>query len=593
MGRDRRSERHGNKSREIGVLQFARRMQGFSGVSFLGETLCNNLRLARDSWRKCAVKSPRRWSASLEQIAAPSVPKRLRKGDLVDLKIEKISLGGAGIAYLPDGPDVAPEDVGLTVYTPKGCSPGDVIRCSITKVRRGKSESLTSGRQSRAVNSRAYAESFFVERLSVSPAAMAARCSHFGNFRLGGGGCGGCSTMEMKYESQLGEKQAQMEALFRNYEVLDAGALRQILPSPKIWNYRNKMEFSYGRKWYAQKPDKSKPRVKDAPVDFSLGLHAPQRFDKVVEINRCHIQEETANDILSFVRARGEEMLLEPFDPLTKTGYMRNIAIRTARNAKDQLEIMVNIITSPCEIPGRLLPLANAIVENFPEVVCVVQNMPKNNVSSAVDPSREKLVAGPRRYIEQNLCGLAFQISANSFFQTNAYQAEVLYRTVAKAAALSRNDVVVDLFCGTGTIGLTLAKYCRKVYGLELVDAAVEDAQRNAKRNGITNAEFVKINLEKLKDSFTLACGSDVPDVIVVDPPRAGLHKTLVQQLARCQARRIVYVSCNPTSQLRDLQYLQELAPNKYRVSEVQPVCMFPHTSHVESVVTLDLSICS
>lgn len=555
-----------------------------SGIAFLGETALSGTFLARrNALQKCTRTPPGRWSASVEQAPPPvSTAKRLRKGDVMDLTIDYVSLSGASVAHVPDASGTAEEDVGLSVYMPKGASPGDVVRCSVTRIRRNPRPNSDFPDKSRA-----YAEAIYMERISPSPSRIPPRCDHFGNFRLGGGGCGGCTSMSMDYAAQLREKQAQMVALFRNFSAMDTGALREILPSLQIWNYRNKMEFSYGRKWSKGKPVARGRKVGDGPMEFAVGLHAPQRFDKVVEITRCHIQEEVGNEILAFVRTRAEEMLLDSYDPRSGLGYMRNVAIRTARNAIGELEVMVNVVTSPCEVPGRLLPLAEELIARFPTIVCVVQNMPKAAANTPVDPSLERLVAGPRRYIEQKLCGLIFQISANSFFQTNPHQAGTLYGVVAQAADLGEDDVVCDLFCGTGTIGLTLAGQCKKVVGLEIVDAAVEDARRNAKRNGIGNAEFVKVNLEKMKDSFVVAGGAEAPDVIVVDPPRAGLHKSLVKQFALSTARRIVYVSCNPASQMRDLRMLEEMAPGKFRAVEVQPVCMFPHTHHVESVVTL------
>jgi 23S rRNA (uracil1939-C5)-methyltransferase len=383
------------------------------------------------------------------------------------------------------------------------------------------------------------------------------------------------------------------------------------------------MEFSFGRKWHLADPkvkkepmlsssgkrrsrknksyqatrlDTATPLVAEekeyvnrpeTPTkrDYALGLHVPARFDRIVEISECHVQEPVGNEILQFIRSRCEDLKLEAYDSVNASGYMRNVGIRSARNAADELEIMVNLMTGLCEVPGRLVPLAEELLSKFPTIVSVVQNMPSVASNVAVDPSLQRLLAGERAYLEQKLCGLSFEISANSFFQTNSYQAEKLYNEARFVAQLKPDDVLLDLFCGTGSIGLTMASHCRKVVGIELVADAVADAKRNAKRNKITNAEFAVGDLLRLKDSPIPLLGKEQPDVIVVDPPRAGLHKDVVKFLSKTMARRIVYVSCNPATQVKDLAYLLELAPGKFAIDCVRPVDMFPHTPHIECIV--------
>lgn len=529
--------------------------------------------------------------------AAPT-PRRLRKGDTIELTISKVAYGGGAVGLVQGGPDVNEDDVGMPVYAPKGAVPGDVVRCMLTKVRRRKPDyPAPTVRQTLSLvqlsaGSRSYAEAHFIMRLSVSPNAVQAPCKHFGNFRLGGGGgCGGCTQQNMAYESQLAEKQAQMVQLFGELCEQDKVAIQDVVPCDRKFNYRNKMEFTFGRRWYeSPKQAYDRQNADDDIVDYALGLHAPQRFDKIVSVEECHIQEPVGNDILAFIRERAQSqpLLLTPYDPTTNEGYMRNVALRSSRNTNGDLEVMVNIITSPCDVPERLVPLANELMERFPQVVCVLQNMRGKASKVLVDMTKERLLAGARSYIEQQLCGLSFQISANSFFQTNSYQAEVLYEEVRKAADLNPDDSVLDLFCGTGTIGLSLARHCRKVMGIEVVETAVADARLNASRNGIQNAEFLEGNLDKLKDLSLGDLGWTNADVIVVDPPRAGLHKDLVKFLRSCSARRIVYVSCSPASQLRDIRYLQEICPGQFRVSHVQRVDMFPQTHHIECIVTLE-----
>lgn len=261
--------------------------------------------------------------------------------------------------------------------------------------------------------------------------------------------------------------------------------------------------------------------------------------------------------------------------------------LRTARNYEDKLEVMVNFITSPCDVPGRLVPLALEIKEKFPEVVCVVQNISGVKGTHIIEEGLERLLAGERAFIEQKLCGMKFRISSNSFFQTNAEHSQVLYDEVRKAAKLTKEDILLDLFCGTGTIGLSLSAEAGKIVGFDLSRSAIDDARMNAQVNGITNAVFQEGNLEKLSSAVNRANFAEA-DVIIVDPPRAGLHPGLVRFLAACDTKRIVYVSCNPVSQARDIGMIQSIVPGKFQITVIQPVDMFPHTPHIECVIVME-----
>eukprot|EP00177_Eucheuma_denticulatum_P005138 GFKZ01009364.1.p2 GENE.GFKZ01009364.1~~GFKZ01009364.1.p2 ORF type:complete len:567 (-),score=61.13 GFKZ01009364.1:2150-3850(-) len=505
-----------------------------------------------------------------------TTPRNLRKGDTFDLQISKIAYGGASVGYLPPLPFLDPREVGMPVYAPKGACPGDVTSCQITKVRRRGTK-----------GGRSYAEAVFAKLETASPQSVEVPCKHFGNYRLGGGGCGGCTSMHVPYAMQAGTKQAQIEAIFDN---LCQGQVKvgPIVQCEHVFAYRNKMEFSFGRRWYEVGGVSDVNGMKGhGDNEYALGLHAPGRFDKVIRIGECFIQNEVGNHILAFVTKRCKEMLLEPFDARLGQGYMRNLVIRTATNAERDLEVMVNFVTSPCDVPHRLTPLAVEIREKFPEVVCVVQNICGVKGTHVVEEDMERLLSGDRKYIEQHLGGMTFRISPNSFFQTNAEQSELLYDEVRKAAKITENESVLDLYCGTGTIGLTLSSAARKVIGFDVVPSAIADARLNAQINGITNAEFHQANLDKLSSMMK---SKSVPetDVIVVDPPRAGLHPDLVKYLAKCAAKRIIYVSCNPASQVRDLAMLLDISPDQLKITSIQPVDMFPHTPHVECVVAIE-----
>lgn len=592
----------------------------------------------------------RTWMSS---DATPEPSRTVRRGDILDVRIESLDYGGTGVGAVSASPNGAEENVGLTVLTPKGAAPGDIVRVAVRKIRRttrpvsdsdeasgngqampaevvssqngknaaGEAKSRTAKNTGPFIS---HVEGQFMERLRKSPDAVAPACRHFGNTYLGGGSCGGCSSMDIAYAQQIVQKEAQVRKMF---EVLGSDAPK---PSPfvlcdRLYNYRNKMEFSYGRKWYvgterskkapmtadtssttdpggenvSKRKDSDETTVKSAARhstaedarkdrEYALGLHVPSRYDRIVQIDECFIQDPVGNDILEFIRQRVDELGLLPYDCVDHSGYIRNVCIRTARPKSGSLEIMVNFMTNPCEVPAMLVPLAEELRSRFPAVVCVVQNMPNGRAREAMDPSLQRLLAGPRPYIEQALQGLTFEISANSFFQTNPFQAERLYAEAIRMADLRADDVVVDLFCGTGSIGLSMAAHCRSVVGVEVVRDAVEDARRNARNNGITNAHFVHADLSKQGRELQQAVLGDVsPDVIVVDPPRAGLHKSVVKFLSECNARRLVYVSCNPKTQVQDLRLLLDLAPGRFTIDKIVPVDMFPHTPHIETVVSL------
>lgn len=427
-----------------------------------------------------------------------------------------------------------------------------------------------------------------MRRIDASEMAVHAPCKHFGHVKLGGGGCGGCSAMNLTYAHQVAQKQAQMDNVYARVCATYGVEVLPVVQARQMLHYRNKMEFSFGRRWYERDA-----RLNDNPVrgptehEYTIGLHAPQQYNKVIQIDECLIQHPVGNDILNYIRERSPVLLLDAYDTKENKGYFRNVAVRTSTNAKGELEVMVNLITSPCDVPQRLVPLATEIVKQFPSVVCVVQNITGVRGHFSVEEKRERLLAGERKYIEQAIGDLVFHISANSFFQTNPIQAEHLYDKVREAAQLTLNDNVLDLFCGTGTIGLYLARHAKHVMGIDIVASAVEDAHRNAAANKISNAAFEQGNLEKLATTMK-SSGVPEADVIIVDPPRAGLHPDLLKLLAQCQAKRIVYVSCNPTTQVRDLELLESRVQGKFRVSGIQPIDMFPNTPHVECVVTLE-----
>lgn len=472
-----------------------------------------------------------------------------RKGELLDLAIESLAYGGKGVA----------RHDGFVVFVQRAL-PGQKVRARIVKRRRG------------------FAEARVEELLQPSPDTAEPRCAHFGV-------CGGCATQDYPYQKQLEQKQAQVKDLFAR---LGGFADVQVLPiigCRETYHYRNKMEFTFSpNPWII---DLNTP---GSVPSRALGLHLSGRFNKVLDIHECWLQHPVCNDIIQWVKAKVEEHDLEPYDIKAHTGFLRHLVIRTARsgsagNTADSPEVMVNFVTSR-EEPQRLKSLADELVAVFPQVVSVVNNI--NTRKAAVAYGEWEILLNGKPIITEELQGLTFDISANSFFQTNTRQAEILYGLIEQACALSGQEVVYDLYCGTGTIALTLARQTQEVAGFEVVSSAVEDAARNAITNEIYNARFFHADLSTRY--FTtrgrrLQQHIAPPDVIVSDPPRAGMHPKLVEEIIALEPGRVVYLSCNPATQVRDVRWLCD---GGYRLVTIQPVDMFPHTPHIENLCVLE-----
>ncbi|KAK4534050.1 hypothetical protein CDCA_CDCA01G0075 [Cyanidium caldarium] len=550
-----------------------------------------------------------------------------KRGATVDVQVSSLAYGtGLGVARLPSS---AGESLVLFV---RRAIPGERVRVRVVSRRRN------------------FAEAVVVERLEPSsPFAVAPRCRHFLE------GCGGCTFQNLLYAKQLEEKESQVRAIYQGlFQRLSAGdaraataaALEQVRFEPivgatelsEVYGYRNKMEFTFGpRRWIPantvreESPSDHGDHQPEAPAptDFALGLHAPRRYDKVLAIEDCALQGDVANEILRFVerRCRQRVACLPPYDNAAHTGFLRNLVIRSAVNAAGERELMVNVVTSPPDGPHEdeaLRQLADEVWEAFAEsgrgLVCVLQNITTTKSGVAVG-EREVRLKGSRSALEQALRPLRwvapaylrnmpperlqqhtvlYRISANSFFQPNPVQSEKLLARILEATGLletassNRQTFVVDLFCGTGSISLCVAAFAARVLGLELSESAVADARANAERNRIVNAEFAVANLdhETLWKAVQTASISQAVDVLVVDPPRAGMNprqvRAIVEAPAAVRPRRIVYVSCNPATQVRDLEMMLA-GDSPYRLRSVAPVDQFPHTPHMEAVAMLEI----
>jgi len=409
---------------------------------------------------------------------------------------------------------------------------------------------------------RAEIEAHVLEVLERGPLAATPRCEYVPH-------CGGCSLQALDYAAQLAGLEADVRAAF-DAQGLGAVPILPIVGARELYRYRNKMEFSFGtRRWIHP----GEPA--GAPDGFALGLHAAELYNKVIDIGRCWIQAEVADRVLASARALALEHGLEAWDLRTQRGLLRHLAMRAPRTG----ELLVNLVTS-ADAPERVGPYAAALVAREPAITTLVQNVNTRAAQVAIG-EREHLLHGPG-FVHEELCGVRFAISANSFFQTNSAQAEVLFGMLREEAALSGAERVFDLYCGTGALGLVLARSAGEVVGCEQVPAALADAERNLALNGFANVRFV---LGDVLASLAQLASAGRPDVCVVDPPRAGLHPDVPARLAALGARRIVYVSCNPHSGARDAALLAGLG---YRVLRVRPLDLFPHTPHVESVITLE-----
>ena len=392
-------------------------------------------------------------------------------------------------------------------------------------------------------------------------------CNHFGV-------CGGCKWQYLNYEKQLFYKQKQvLDCLQRIAKVETDGTLLPIIPSENIQYYRNKLEYTFScYRWLTDDDmkDNSEGRNMNA-----LGFHIPGRFDKVLDIEKCYLQNEPSNAIRLSVKEFALKNKLEFFDLRKQGGFLRNIIIRT--NLAGEVMVIVSFFHDDETWRDAVL---EHISKSFSEVTSLMYVI--NNKCNDVITDMEIQCYKGNPYIMETMGTLKYKIGPVSFFQTNSLQGYELYKIVANFAALQGNEIVYDLYTGTGTIANFVASSAKKVVGVEYVKAAVDDAFENSKLNGITNTVFYAGDLAKvLNDSFVTENGK--PDVIITDPPRSGMHKDVVMQLLEINPEKIVYVSCNPSTQARDIELMKE----KYTMIKSQPVDMFPHTQHVENVVLL------
>lgn len=454
-----------------------------------------------------------------------------------NVTISAVAAEGKSIARIDD----------MVVFIPYG-APGDIVNVKLDKKKKN------------------YGEGHITQIIKPSTIRVEPFCPHFGI-------CGGCKWQHLPYSYQLECKQQQVTDAMERIAKVEIPSINNILGSAETERYRNKLEFTFSNKcWLTFEQMNSGEVFEDRNA---LGFHIPGAFDKVLDIKECHLQAEISNKIRLFIRAYAIEHGYEFYDIRQQHGLLRNIIIRTTTTD----ELMLIVVFGEND-EYKIKELLAAIEQQFPEITSLMYVI-NQKVNDTIADQDVILYAG-RDYIEEQMGDLKFRVGPKSFYQTNSKQAHELYKVARRMARLTGNELVYDLYTGTGTIANFVAHDAHKVIGIEYVADAIEDAKLNSQTNGIGNTLFYAGDMKDvLTDEFVASHG--VPNVMIIDPPRAGMHQDVVDVILNAEPSRIVYVSCNPATQARDIALLD----CKYRVEEVQPVDMFPHTQHVENVVAL------
>ncbi len=393
-------------------------------------------------------------------------------------------------------------------------------------------------------------------------------CKHFGI-------CGGCQWQMLPYTKQLEYKQDQVVQSLRRIGKIEMPEIRPILGSERTTHYRNKLEYTFSSRRYLLREELSDPAI--SAMQNAAGFHARGIFDKIVDVDLCYLQEEPTNLIRKEIKRWAIENNLSFYDILKHEGYLRNVQVRLCRSG----ELMINIVLG-FDHPAIQQLLLEHVRNSFPAITTLLYTINRKWNDSLNDQT--PITFSGKGFVVETLERFKFKIGPKSFFQTNTAQAERLYQTVRLLADLKGTETVYDLYCGTGSIGIFLSDQVKKLIGIELISEAVDDARENALLNDVHHAEFFTGDVTEIcNDAFFEMNGR--PDLIVTDPPRAGMSDILVAKLLEIAAEKIIYVSCNPATQARDLNLLSE----KYQISAVQPVDMFPHTLHIENVTALFL----
>lgn len=479
----------------------------------------------------------------------------MKKGDTLELEIEKYAFEGKGISkvkkdlIVPSSEEINEKNYVVFVH---GSYPGDKVEAMLTKIKKN------------------YAEAKAKNILYPSEFRIAPRCKYFGT-------CGGCKQQDLEYVKQTDYKQQQVSEIFEKLGGLTDFEMQNIIPAGKIYYYRNKMEFTFADKRWLTKEDLHNEEVTDR--DFALGLHIPRIFDKVLDIDVCYLQSELSVKIVNFSRDFFKSRDTAIYSTKIHKGYLRNLVIKQAHHTD---ELMVNLVTG-YDDEKLMKEYTEQLLKEIPQITTIINNVNLKKASIAVGDF-EKVYHG-NGVIYDYIGKHKFRISANSFFQTNTLQAEKLYDTALEFAELTGNEIVYDLYSGAGTISIYVSEKGREVYAFETVESSIKDAEENAEINEIKNVKFFAADLYK---SFFPAVEKNSipkPDVVISDPPRSGMHQNTIDDVIKLSPKKIVYVSCNPATQARDIKLFAEAG---YKLVKMRPVDMFPHTYHIENVAVME-----
>jgi len=495
-------------------------------------------------------------STSPSSSPSSSSGRKPRRDDVLEVDVERLDARGRGVGR-------ATWD-GETYVVTLRALPGQRVRARVAKRRRNQLEARV------------------VEELVPSPDVVPARCPHYPS-------CGGCAFQDFAYEAQLAELHHSVQAAFEAHDLLSGSLqgrveVQPVVPAPNVEGYRNKMEFGFAtRRWLEPHELADAEASAVPPGELALGLHARGFFGKVIDLDSCAIHPPVFDDVVRSARRLARERGLSAWDVREHKGLLRHLALRAGRRTGD---LMLYLVTTT-ESPELVDPFVRALIAERPELTTVVQGI-TDRLSTVAVGDVERVLFGPGT-IRERCLELDFEISPTSFFQTNTEQAERLFTMAREEATLGEGGerpLVWDLYCGTGSLTLALAGDARHVVGFEQVAPAVANARRNAQRNGIENVEFVEGDvLDLISELIDGERARERPDIVVVDPPRAGLHPKVPGRLAALAPERIVYVSCNPSSAARDVKELVALG---YELACIRPIDLFPHTPHVECVIRLE-----
>ena len=456
-----------------------------------------------------------------------------------NVEIVDVAAEGKSIAKIDD----------MVVFIPYG-APGDIVDIKLDKKKKS------------------FAEAHIERMVRPSEIRIEPFCEHFGV-------CGGCKWQHLPYDFQLKFKRQQVVDALQRIAKVEIPEIPTTIGSDNTTCYRNKLEYTFSNKsWLTFEQMKS---GEEFPDRNAVGFHIPGAFDKVLNINKCWLQDNISNEIRLFIRDYALSKGYTFYDLKNQQGLMRTIMVRIASTC----EIMLIVVFGE-DNPEAVNDVMEAIKEKFPQITSLlyVINLKVNDTIG----DQEVITYSGKPYIEEEMEGLKFRIGPKSFYQTNSHQAYKLYSKTREFAHLTGNELVYDLYTGTGTIANFVARQCRKVVGVEYVPEAIDDARLNSQVNGIDNTLFYAGDMKDiLTDSFVAEHG--VPDVMIIDPPRAGMHEDVVKVILNAAPKRLVYVSCNPATQARDVALLD----CKYKITDIQPVDMFPHTHHVENIIAMDL----